>query len=244
MAVTSGFRAGPVEAGKLTPRRGGRHGGQPSKSGPSRLHFWQSGKQGPLQIGQHACLNAATVCPDGCSFAFLRSLRRDARPLRSTLAAPLTAVWSGPVSPGKLRLVPFPPAQHAPQWSTLTRRARGPHASGTRIVSFPFGTFGLAEPERALRSPISLAAPRGVVHHCLIHSTHLARTVGRFVLSPITRQTDSGQFEASLSIRSGQGSASHDRVFRFIPLFATAQAAALYALDQGLSFLRQPALPA
>lgn len=80
--------------------------------------------------------------------------------------------------------------------------------------------------------------------NCLIHSLHHARTVGRFVLSPITRQTDSGQFEASLSIRSGQGSASHDRVFRFIPLFTTAQAAALYALDQGLSFLRQPALPA
>jgi hypothetical protein len=78
----------------------------------------------------------------------------------------------------------------------------------------------------------------------LIHSPHLARTVGRFVLSPITRQTDAGQFAASLSIRSGQGSASHDRVFRFTPLFASAQAAALYALDQGLSYLRQPALPA
>lgn len=80
--------------------------------------------------------------------------------------------------------------------------------------------------------------------NCLIHSHHHARTVGRFVLSPITRQTDNGQFAASLSIRSGQGSASHDRVFRFIPLFASAQAAALYALDQGLSYLRQPALPA
>lgn len=80
--------------------------------------------------------------------------------------------------------------------------------------------------------------------NCLIHSLHHARTVGRFVLSPITRQTDSGQFAASLSIRSGHGSASHDRVFRFTPLFTSAQAAARYALEQGLSYLRQPALPA
>lgn len=86
------------------------------------------------------------------------------------------------------------------------------------------------------------ATRRGPI--CLIQSTHLARTVGRFVLSPITRQTDSGEFAASLSIRSGRGATSHDRVFRFIPLFATAQAAASYALDQGLSYLRQPALPA
>ncbi len=94
------------------------------------------------------------------------------------------------------------------------------------------------------RPPDSLVAPRGAAHFCLIHSTHLARTVGRFVLSPITRQTDSGEFAASLSIRSGRGATSHDRVFRFIPLFATAQAAASYALDQGLSCLRQSALPA
>jgi len=85
---------------------------------------------------------------------------------------------------------------------------------------------------------------RRTAHICLIHSLHHARTVGRFVLSPITRQTDGGQFAASLSIRSGHGSASHDRVFRFTPLFTTAQAAAGYALQQGLSYLRQPALPA
>ena len=98
---------------------------------------------------------------------------------------------------------------------------------------------------RVLRTlPISLAAPQGVAPFCLIHSNPLARTVGRFVLSPITRQTDSGEFAASLSIRSGRGATSHDRVFRFIPLFATAQAAANYAIDQGLSYLRQPALPA
>jgi hypothetical protein len=68
--------------------------------------------------------------------------------------------------------------------------------------------------------------------------------VGRFVLSPITRQTANGQFAASLSIRSGQGSGTHDRVYRFIPLFDTPQAASTYALDQGRSYLRLHALPA
>ncbi|MFN4265262.1 MAG: hypothetical protein ACK4F8_05890 [Aquabacterium sp.] len=68
--------------------------------------------------------------------------------------------------------------------------------------------------------------------------------MGRFTLSPSTRQTDCGQFAASLSIRSGRGSATSDRIFRFIPLFSTAQAAAQYALTQGLGYLRQPAIPA
>jgi hypothetical protein len=77
----------------------------------------------------------------------------------------------------------------------------------------------------------------------LIASSHLIQTVGRFVLSPITRQTANGRFSAALSIRSGQGSATHDRVYRFVPLFDSAQAAAHYAMDQGQSCLRQAALP-
>ena len=68
--------------------------------------------------------------------------------------------------------------------------------------------------------------------------------VGRFLLSPLTRQTDSGRYAASLSIRSGQGSGTHDRVLRFIPLFDSPQAAAHYALDQGRRYLRQSAMPA
>ncbi|MFZ4552213.1 MAG: hypothetical protein ACOYNB_10345 [Aquabacterium sp.] len=76
------------------------------------------------------------------------------------------------------------------------------------------------------------------------HLSPQAQTVGRFALSPLTRQTEDGQYAASLSIRSGRGSGTHDRVYRFTPLFPTAQAAARFALDQGLSYLRQPALPA
>jgi hypothetical protein len=60
----------------------------------------------------------------------------------------------------------------------------------------------------------------------------------------VVRQTDSGQYAASLSIRSGRGTGTHDRVFRFTPLFPSSRAAARYALAQGMDFLRRPALPA
>jgi hypothetical protein len=71
-----------------------------------------------------------------------------------------------------------------------------------------------------------------------------SQQVGRYVLSPVSRETDGGQYTASLSIRSGRGSASHDRVFRFIPLFSSPKDAVQYAMAQGLHYLRQPALPA
>lgn len=69
-------------------------------------------------------------------------------------------------------------------------------------------------------------------------------SVGRFLLSAVTRRTDSGQFAASLSIRSGSGTGTHDRVFRFIPLFPSRRAAQRYALAQGREYLALPALPA
>lgn len=68
--------------------------------------------------------------------------------------------------------------------------------------------------------------------------------MGRFLLSPLTRATDCGRYAASLSIRSGQGQGTHDRIFRFTPLFGSAQAAARYALNQGMDYLAQPCLPA
>ncbi len=78
----------------------------------------------------------------------------------------------------------------------------------------------------------------------LINSLHGPRSVGRFLLSPLTRATDCGRFAASLSIRSGQGQGTHDRIFRFTPLFASAPAAARYALEQGMDFVSQACLPA
>ena len=70
------------------------------------------------------------------------------------------------------------------------------------------------------------------------------QAVGKFLLSPASAVTNSGQYSASISIRSGQGSGTHDRVFSFVPEFPSPQAALKYALEQGLGFLRLPGLPA
>ena len=70
------------------------------------------------------------------------------------------------------------------------------------------------------------------------------RQVGRYLLAPVTRRTDGGRYTATLSIRSGSGSSSHDRVFRFTPTFRSAGAAARYALAQGMEMVAQPMLPA
>jgi len=44
-----------------------------------------------------------------------------------------------------------------------------------------------------------------------------------------------------VSIRTGSGSATHDRVLRFVPLFDTPQAAIRHATDQGLTWVGQAA---
>ncbi|MGC9561069.1 hypothetical protein [Brachymonas sp.] len=68
---------------------------------------------------------------------------------------------------------------------------------------------------------------------------HFPRTlsVGRYVLTPSSRPTSCGQYAASVSIRSGQGTSTHDTVMRFKPLFLTSAAAWAYALAQGLEHL-------
>jgi hypothetical protein len=65
---------------------------------------------------------------------------------------------------------------------------------------------------------------------------------GKYLVSPLTRRTECGDFAASLSIRSGSGSNTLDRVFRFIPRFTTRSGARRYAVEQGLIWLRDPAL--
>ena len=63
-------------------------------------------------------------------------------------------------------------------------------------------------------------------------------SVGKYLVSPMTRLTGDGDYAASLSIRSGRGSGTHDRVFRFIPRFASHESARTYAIAQGVSWLQ------
>ncbi|UDF35646.1 UNVERIFIED_ORG: hypothetical protein LHJ69_00670 [Shinella sp. XGS7] len=47
-----------------------------------------------------------------------------------------------------------------------------------------------------------------------------------------------GGFSAAVSIRSGQGMASHDRVMRFVPRFESPRAALRYAKAEGLAWVQ------
>jgi hypothetical protein len=61
--------------------------------------------------------------------------------------------------------------------------------------------------------------------------THSIR-VGRYRLSPMSQPQADGGFAASLSIRSGQGSGTHDRIYFYAPCFATEADAMHYAEAQ------------
>jgi hypothetical protein len=65
-------------------------------------------------------------------------------------------------------------------------------------------------------------------------------SVGKYLVSPLTQRTDAGDYAASVSIRSGKGSGTHDRVFRFLPQFSTREGAHRYAIEQGMQWLLQP----
>lgn len=67
---------------------------------------------------------------------------------------------------------------------------------------------------------------------------HAPLQIGKYLVSPLTRLDDRGHHVASVSIRSGHGSMTHDRVLRFVPLFDSADEAARFATAQGLAFIR------
>jgi hypothetical protein len=71
-----------------------------------------------------------------------------------------------------------------------------------------------------------------------ISNTKIIKT-GKYLVSPLVRLNASGRFQASVSIRSGVKSATHDRIFRFTPDFPTHEGATEYALTQGANWLNQ-----
>lgn len=64
-------------------------------------------------------------------------------------------------------------------------------------------------------------------------------TVGKFLVSPLTRDAGATGFTAAVSIRSGSGRATHDRVFRFTPMFPSRESACRYAAREGASWALQ-----
>ena len=65
-------------------------------------------------------------------------------------------------------------------------------------------------------------------------------TVGKFLITPLTRAVENGLFTASLSIRRGQGTQTHDHIYSFKPEFDSLEGALMYAAAQGKYWLINP----
>lgn len=61
--------------------------------------------------------------------------------------------------------------------------------------------------------------------------------MGKYRIEACPRQLGSGRFAAQVSIASGRGSACTDRVMRFVDEFSTMDAAARYAIAQGIDWV-------
>jgi hypothetical protein len=66
-------------------------------------------------------------------------------------------------------------------------------------------------------------------------------TVGKFHITPLSRTDRQGRYTALLSVKSGQGSQTHDSVYTFKPAFTCEGSALMYAAAQGRYWLIQPA---
>jgi phage gp46-like protein len=66
-------------------------------------------------------------------------------------------------------------------------------------------------------------------------------TVGKYLISPLTKLLANGWYACSVSIRSGSGSATHDRVLRLTRLFRSQVAAVAFATTEGLQWIGQGA---
>jgi len=65
-------------------------------------------------------------------------------------------------------------------------------------------------------------------------------TVGKFLITPLTRAVENGLFTASISIRPGQGTQTHDQIYSFKPEFDSLEGALVYAAAQGRYWLINP----
>ena len=75
-----------------------------------------------------------------------------------------------------------------------------------------------------------------------IDHTHIA--VGKYLVSPLAKPQGQGRFAASVSIRSGRGSGTHDRVLRFSGIFDSATAALHYATEHAMRWIHERSQPA
>jgi hypothetical protein len=78
----------------------------------------------------------------------------------------------------------------------------------------------------------------------IFHNTPSQMAVGKYLISPLAKPQGEGRYAASVSIRSGKGSATHDRVMRFSGLFDSAASALHYATEHALGWIQERSAPA
>jgi len=62
-------------------------------------------------------------------------------------------------------------------------------------------------------------------------------SLGKYLVSPLSQRQEDGRYRASVSIRSGSGTAVTDRVMRFVGSFDSDRAARRFARAQGLAWV-------
>jgi hypothetical protein len=80
-------------------------------------------------------------------------------------------------------------------------------------------------------SSLTLASDRPVV-------------AGKYLVSPLTRMLENGSFGCSVSIRSGSGQGTTDRIVSLTRLFRDRFAAAAYARAEGMRWIASRVRPA
>jgi hypothetical protein len=89
------------------------------------------------------------------------------------------------------------------------------------------------------RGPKKVARPPSLKYMTISYCSHQPISMGKFRIQPCSRALPNGAFGAQVSVASGRGSASTDRVMRFLPEFATPAAASQYALDEGMLWVER-----
>ncbi len=104
-----------------------------------------------------------------------------------------------------------------------------------------FGSRTCQEPFRQTAPQRALCAvrPPSLKYMTTSYCSHQPISMGKFRIQPCSRALPNGAFGAQVSVASGRGSASTDRVMRFVPEFATPAAASQYALDEGVLWVER-----
>ena len=62
--------------------------------------------------------------------------------------------------------------------------------------------------------------------------------MGKYLISPLVKGMDNGWYASSVSIRSGSGSGTSDRVLRLTRMFLSVPEAVAYARAEGLRWIQ------